>query len=589
MFRVSCQCGNVVDCAESRINQSSACPRCGSEITCISAEPLAEGSGSGDFDAALVVVAGPAHVGRLLAIGGCLDIGIGKQTGNHIVLAGPLVSRCHCKLVRIDFGPSRWMLQDNGSTNGLFVNYQRITRQELKDGDAIQIGDYELKYRIMEAAPAPVEPAEGDLFDSEGELELAPAAPTQHVCAAPSAIIHSPDAMGAAVPDHGASGATGPLSAGVGPNGPRCPSCDRALAARAKICVDCGIYVKSGRPLIVSEAVDANAVYENIRAALWIVSWIIWVTPLPIPLASSAYGKFKPYAIWSIAAVTILASLCFFFACWSNPDTPARAMMLWPQHADYTAAADKLLAKYERSHRGGSERYRSHRDDTDVPQDPAGREEVRYQIVENLRDSTHSFHPWQLLTCALLHDPGSILGFAVHLGGNMLFLFVFGSRVNAIIGNVATAIVYPILAIASAGFYLLSLPPEHIGPMLGASGAINGLAGMYLVLFPAHHVYCAMWLRLRLHCAFKVFPLRGFWLLLIYFAWDALMVTINSGDGTAHAAHIGGFLSGMVIGLALLMSRLFDCRNGDLLSVLFGKHAWPLVGRPASRAVAAVP
>jgi membrane associated rhomboid family serine protease len=194
-----------------------------------------------------------------------------------------------------------------------------------------------------------------------------------------------------------------------------------------------------------------------------------------------------------------------------------------------------------------------------------------------------SFHPYQLLTHAFLHDNSSIFGFLTHLGGNLVFMLVFGSRVNALLGNIATLIIYPILAVGAAGLYLLLGNPH--APMLGASGAIMGLAGMYLILFPVHRVYCGMWLRIwlrfRTWLFMKVFVLRGFWVLLIYFGYDALMVALKVRSGTAHWAHIGGFLIGVTIALVLLTSRLFNCGGGDLLSVALGKYAWGIIGRPA--------
>ena len=126
-----------------------------------------------------------------------------------------------------------------------------------------------------------------------------------------------------------------------------------------------------------------------------------------------------------------------------------------------------------------------------------------------------------------------------------------------------------------------------MGPMLGASGAIMGLAGMYLVLFPVQQVYCAMWIRLRLWFACTIFALRGFWVLLIYFAYDILMNLIEKklsgggGGGVAHWAHIGGFLTGMGLALVILFSRMFNCRGNDVLSVMLGKAAWPLLGKPS--------
>ena len=175
---------------------------------------------------------------------------------------------------------------------------------------------------------------------------------------------------------------------------------------------------------------------------------------------------------------------------------------------------------------------------------------------------------------------------AVHLGGNLVFLFVFGGRINAVIGNLATFLVYPVLAVGSAWAHLHFARPD--APMLGASGAINGLAGMYLVLFPLHRVYCGMWVRFRIWVALRVFAVRGFWILLLYFALDAAMVLYQarfgstSGGGTAHLAHIGGFLLGVALGFAVLLSRQFNCGGGDLLSVTLGRHAWPLIGRPKS-------
>jgi hypothetical protein len=78
-----------------------------------------------------------------------------------------------------------------------------------------------------------------------------------------------------------------------------------------------------------------------------------------------------------------------------------------------------------------------------------------------------------------------------------------------------------------------------------------------------------------------VFTLRGFWVLLAYFAYDATMIAISRHDGTAHWAHIGGFLTGVALALGILFSRLMYCGGGDLLSVTLGRRAWPLIGRPA--------
>lgn len=191
------------------------------------------------------------------------------------------------------------------------------------------------------------------------------------------------------------------------------------------------------------------------------------------------------------------------------------------------------------------------------------------------------FHWWQLFTHALLH--GGIL----HLAGNLVFLVVFGSRVNALIGAAKTGIVYPLLAVVAALTYMAAEANSRPTPMLGASGAIMGLAGMYFVLFPIHRVHMVIWLRLGLLTGFrmlwKIFAVRGFWVVLFYLAFDVLATLLGQKDGVAHWAHLGGFIGGAAAALILLMSRQIDARGADLLSVLLGRHAWALLGTPARR------
>jgi membrane associated rhomboid family serine protease len=565
MFSVRCECGNSVDVEEAKVNSPFACPKCRREIVCACADDVAGLVGAGDFDAMLLVKAGPTGRGRLMPLGGCVPIELGAGEGNHIALPGELVSRSHCQLVRLDFGPSRWSLEDKASANGVFVNGQRITSHALQHGDVIDIGEYELHYKIP---PAIEEPAEVEVAIAEAPL----VATTRRAAAKP---------------------------ASLAPTGPRpiCPSCDLQLTPGAKICVDCGIHLPSGRPLLTSEGLDENTVYGNAETALRVVSWIVWVTPLPIPLASAAYGKHKPYAIWTIAAITVLVSLIVFFACWNGDPPWAQNLMLWPRNADVSALTDQMVRKMEQAPEDRVSRHAP----GDSREEPLSKEELRAQVEDVVERNTGQFHWWQLLTHALLHDTGSILGFVLHLAGNMLFLIVFGSRVNAILGNLLTALLYPVLAVAAAAVYLWSLSAGHLAPMLGASGAINGLAGMYLVLFPAHRVYCAMWIRLtligftvgfRTWIGMKIFAMRGFWLLLIYFAFDTIMVMLGNNGTTAHWAHIGGFLTGVALGVAILVSRTVNCRNGDLLSIALGKHAWPLIGKPSrwtTRPIAGLP
>jgi len=352
------------------------------------------------------------------------------------------------------------------------------------------------------------------------------------------------------------------------------------------ICIDCGINVKSGRPVLTSQGVDEEEFNDTAKAWIRLLSFFMWLTPVPIPIRSEAFGTRKPYAIWTIAALTVLTSISFFIYQKTNEFVPpGNELMLWPT----TAGAHVKPIKWNRVQEiaedlSDGQRQRLHERYGD-PDQKLSDEEVVTRLITDLNASRGHFHFYQLITHAFLHDTTSIFGFIMHLGGNMLFLLVFGPRVNALIGDLATAILYPILAVAAAGAQLLAGGDV---PLLGASGAIMGLAGMYLILFPAHRVFCAMWIAMwfwfrRLFCFCKIFRVRGFLILLFYFGYDivANLLTSKSQGGVAHLAHIGGFSTGMILGFAILFSRLWNTRGGDVLSVTLGKHAWPLIGKPS--------
>jgi FHA domain len=146
MIETSCECGAALSAPESCIGQTFACQKCRAAVQLACAEMLSDGGGAGDFDAHLVIVSGPDRIGEQFLLGGIAEITIGKLPDRNINLQGKKISRGHCKLTRIDFGPSRWELHDNKSTNGLFVNDQRILSQELKDGNVVRVGEYELRF-----------------------------------------------------------------------------------------------------------------------------------------------------------------------------------------------------------------------------------------------------------------------------------------------------------------------------------------------------------------------------------------------------------------------------------------------------------
>jgi len=151
------------------------------------------------------------------------------------------------------------------------------------------------------------------------------------------------------------------------------------------------------------------------------------------------------------------------------------------------------------------------------------------------------------------------------------------------IGTVRMLILYPLLAAGSAWIDGLSHLHEPLTPSLGASGAIMGLAGMYIVFFPVQRVHMAFWFRFRWWLTYKLFTMRGIWLLGLWVAFnDLLPMFFKSEDQIAHWAHLGGFMLGAVAALGLLLTRQINAGGGDLLSVMLGKRAWALIGKPTS-------
>jgi membrane associated rhomboid family serine protease/Zn-finger nucleic acid-binding protein len=144
-------------------------------------------------------------------------------------------------------------------------------------------------------------------------------------------------------------------------------------------------------------------------------------------------------------------------------------------------------------------------------------------------------HAWTLLTHGFLH------GGWMHLLGNLYFLWIFGDNVEDHLGKRQFAILYASALFAGGLAHLLANPQSH-APMLGASGAISGLMGAYLVLFPRVQLWVMLlvW-RVRM---------RVFW----YFgAWVALQIVMQSlgARGTAWMAHVGGFAVGALTALLL--------------------------------------
>jgi membrane associated rhomboid family serine protease len=127
-----------------------------------------------------------------------------------------------------------------------------------------------------------------------------------------------------------------------------------------------------------------------------------------------------------------------------------------------------------------------------------------------------------------------------HIFGNMLFLWVFGDNLENLIGHIRFAVFYLLCGFAAA-FAQIVMDSDSIIPMLGASGAISGVLGGYLVLFPQRRVKAIIFNFLTEVPAFVALGLWiGYQVLLGY-------LTPAGTGGVAYAAHIGGFVAGAAL------------------------------------------
>jgi membrane associated rhomboid family serine protease len=143
-----------------------------------------------------------------------------------------------------------------------------------------------------------------------------------------------------------------------------------------------------------------------------------------------------------------------------------------------------------------------------------------------------------LLTSMFMH--GDIL----HIGGNMLFLWVFGDNIEHRVGRLKYLLFY-LLAGIVASLAQVAVNPGSVIPSLGASGAISGVLGAYLILFPGNRVLVFL---LRFLVRVPAIVAIGMWALLQLVLGGSQIFSGAEGGGVAYMAHIGGFVFGLVAG-----------------------------------------
>jgi membrane associated rhomboid family serine protease len=163
-------------------------------------------------------------------------------------------------------------------------------------------------------------------------------------------------------------------------------------------------------------------------------------------------------------------------------------------------------------------------------------------VVPHEYSSGHDIAPliplpfWStLITSMFLH------GGWMHLGGNMLYLWIFGDNLNKVMGQVRYFLFYMVCGLA-AGLAHIAFNSGSGVPSVGASGAISGVLGGYMVLFPRNRVRVMMRGGIT---AVPAYVMLGLWILIQIVS--GAMDQGGEGGGVAFMAHIGGFAAGLVL------------------------------------------
>ena len=131
----------------------------------------------------------------------------------------------------------------------------------------------------------------------------------------------------------------------------------------------------------------------------------------------------------------------------------------------------------------------------------------------------------------------------MHLIGNMAYLWIFGNNIEDYLGHIKFLIFYLICGICASFIHVFSDINSTV-PVIGASGAISGILGAYLILYPKAKVKLLIWFGIV-----TIIRVKASIVLIFWFIYQFLNVFVSTGEGGGVAwwAHIGGFIAGMLI------------------------------------------
>jgi membrane associated rhomboid family serine protease len=155
----------------------------------------------------------------------------------------------------------------------------------------------------------------------------------------------------------------------------------------------------------------------------------------------------------------------------------------------------------------------------------------------------HPFYPGgyiSVFSSMFLH------GSLIHLAGNMLYLWIFGDNIEYVMGHIRYFFFYLIVGMGAAAGQII-IEPSSTTPMVGASGAISGILGAYLLKFPRNRVSILFFFIIII----RVIKVPAVIVLTIWFGFQVMngYFHLNQGltSGVAWFAHIGGFVSGFIL------------------------------------------
>jgi membrane associated rhomboid family serine protease len=146
----------------------------------------------------------------------------------------------------------------------------------------------------------------------------------------------------------------------------------------------------------------------------------------------------------------------------------------------------------------------------------------------------------------------------MHLGGNMLYLWIFGDNLEKVMGSARFLIFYVVCGLAASFAHIVFGPGSSI-PAVGASGAISGVLGGYLLMFPHNRV------RVLTRGGIAHVPamvVLGFWIVIQMINGMGSVAATSETAGVAYMAHIGGFVAGLVLVKLMALPRMTLAATG---------------------------